>query len=56
MFGEGGGLEVRVNGSHCGGSGIESAPLPVPTVVDASSVGSAVPTPRQHSLCSVHGR
>ena len=41
MLGEGGGgLGMRGDGSHCGGSGIESAPLPVPTVVDASSVRS----------------
>ena len=41
VLGEGGGgLGVRGDGSHCGRSGIESAPLPVPTVVDVSSVGS----------------
>ena len=41
MLGEGGGgLGVRGDASHRGGSDIENAPLPVPTVVDASSVGS----------------
>ena len=41
LLGEvGGGLGVKGDGSHREGSDIENAPLPIPTVVDTSSVKS----------------